>query len=182
MSSDSNQENEESAESPGVFMKATIKSMKLKFPSVKNIVTSILAQWLKPESERHVILLDARPEEEFVVSHLEGAKRVDFQQKDWSAITKELQEKFKGKPNPTVVSYCSIGYRSSVVIEKLQEYYSKSGIRPAPEFYNLEGSIFQWANEHRPMVDSNGQRTKFAHPYSAVWGKLLDKSLRKSHP
>ena len=57
MSSDSNQENEESAESPGVFMKATIKSMKLKFPSVKNIVTSILAQWLKPESERHVILL-----------------------------------------------------------------------------------------------------------------------------
>lgn len=45
--------------------------------------------------------------------------------------------------------------------------------------FNLEGSIFQWANEKRPMVDYVNQPTIFAHPYHIVWGKLLHKDLRR---
>ena len=46
--------------------------------------------------------------------------------------------------------------------------------------YNLEGSLFKWANEGRPMVDSNGQPVTKVHPYNAVFGKFLNKELRAS--
>lgn len=173
-------EDDQSAD-PGAFMKATIKSINFKFPTVKNITTTILEKWLKSPNERKVILLDSRPEEEYIISHIEGSKRVDFTKEDVSSLSMEIDEEFRGKPNPTIVCYCSVGYRSSVMAKRLQEHYSKQEHQKAPEIYNLAGSIFQWANEHRPMIDANGQKTIFAHPYSAVWGKLLDKSLRKSN-
>ena len=47
-------------------------------------------------------------------------------------------------------------------------------------FFNLEGSLFKWANENRHMTNSEGCQTKFAHPYNAVFGKLLNSALRKS--
>ena len=47
-------------------------------------------------------------------------------------------------------------------------------------FFNLEGSLFKWANESRQMTNSEGCETKFAHPYNAVFGKLLNSDLRKS--
>jgi len=43
--------------------------------------------------------------------------------------------------------------------------------------YNLEGSLFKWANESRPLVDNSGSPTKLVHPYNNVWGRLLEKSL-----
>lgn len=46
--------------------------------------------------------------------------------------------------------------------------------------YNLEGSIFKWANENRQMVDHKNRSTVYAHPYNAVFGKLLKKELRKT--
>ena len=46
--------------------------------------------------------------------------------------------------------------------------------------YNLKGSIFKWANEGRPVVDSSGQAVSKVHPYSAVWGKCLNSELRAS--
>ena len=45
--------------------------------------------------------------------------------------------------------------------------------------YNLEGSIFKWANETRTIVDVKGQPTKFVHPYSRLWGLLVDRSRWK---
>jgi hypothetical protein len=46
---------------------------------------------------------------------------------------------------------------------------------------NLEGSIFQWANEHRPLV-RDGQRETRVHPYNAVWGRLLAPEVRAPLP
>jgi hypothetical protein len=40
---------------------------------------------------------------------------------------------------------------------------------------NLEGSIFAWANQSRPLVQE-GKPTDKVHPYNAFWGALLDKS------
>lgn len=51
------------------------------------------------------------------------------------------------------------------------------GERP---IYNLEGSIFKWVNENRPIIDSDGAPTQFVHPYNAFFGKLLDPSHRYS--
>ncbi|KAK3731957.1 hypothetical protein RRG08_045016 [Elysia crispata] len=165
--------------SPGFFMKSTIASLQLKFPSVKNISTAQLWSWLQRPKERSVFLVDARPEEEYNISHLENSHRVDYEDADMRAIVKKMEESFKDQNNPTVVCYCSLGYRSSVVAKNLQQFYETSGKTPVPEIYNLSGSIFQWANEERPMVDNNGKRTHFAHPYTPFWGKLLDEKHRK---
>lgn len=50
--------------------------------------------------------------------------------------------------------------------------------RDAVHVYNLEGSIFKWANENRPMVDVKDKATIYAHPYNAVFQHLLRKELR----
>ena len=50
------------------------------------------------------------------------------------------------------------------------------------DLYNLEGSLFQWANENRELITCSGHKTKFVHPYNAVWGKLLDYRLRRYEP
>lgn len=50
------------------------------------------------------------------------------------------------------------------------------------QVFNLEGSIFAWAEEGRPLVDTHNQPTTFVHPYNAVWGKLLSADKRKSEP
>ncbi|XP_059147443.1 uncharacterized protein LOC131935122 [Physella acuta] len=167
---------------PGFFMKSTIQSLQMKFPSVKNISTAILAKWLKTPNERTVVILDARAQEEFDVSHLDGALRVDYKDKDIEPLAQKCSEKLKDKQNPTIVSYCSLGYRSSVVVQKLQDYYKESEKQPVPEIYNLSGSIFKWANERRPLVDNAGNPTKYVHPYTAFWSKLLDSSLWKTEP
>ena len=59
-------------------------------------------------------------------------------------------------------------------------YSSDSSLANRISIHNLEGSLFKWASESRPMVDRMDQPTIFAHPYSAVWGKLLKPELRRS--
>ncbi|XP_060068325.1 uncharacterized protein LOC132548475 [Ylistrum balloti] len=138
------------------------------------------------DARRKLVILDCRPDEEYVISHLEGSVRVDFD-KDVDQIVKSLPEYLQpveNLANTDIVCYCSLGYRSSIVADKFQKYLKEnSGSLPSgPEFpaaVNLEGSLFKWANEGRHMVDSNGQKTNFAHPYSVVWGKLLHAELRK---
>jgi hypothetical protein len=46
---------------------------------------------------------------------------------------------------------------------------------------NLEGSIFQWANEGRPVY-RDAAEVQQVHPYDGIWGKLLDKDLRAYTP
>jgi hypothetical protein len=42
--------------------------------------------------------------------------------------------------------------------------------------YNLDGSIFQWANEGRPLY-SGTNRVASVHPYDREWGRFLKKEL-----
>ena len=73
-------------------------------------------------------------------------------------------------PDRSIVVYCSVGYRSSILAEKLQDMgFTK--------VYNLEGSIFKWDNEGRPLVQGKVTVRK-VHPYNAHWGNLLE---RKYH-
>ena len=72
-------------------------------------------------------------------------------------------------PGRTVVVYCSVGYRSSRLAEKLRA-------RGIENVFNLEGSLFQWANEGRPLYRGD-ERVYEAHPYDDEWGQLLDRRL-----
>jgi len=132
------------------------------FPEVRRMTTAELAAALV--SDNKPVLLDVRTKAEFDVSHLEGATRVE-PGSDPVAISIP-----KDQP---VVTYCSVGYRSAAFAKKLSE----AGYRNVS---NLEGSIFRWANENRPLVH-DGQPTDRVHPYNRLWGILVDPSHRAAN-
>jgi len=119
--------------------------------------------WLADTNRPQPVILDVRKREEFLVSHLRGAKSVD------PGAQAESLKSLVATNRPVVV-YCSVGYRSSELARRLM----KAGIT---NVFNLEGSIFQWANEGRPLVNSNGPAAK-VHPYNARWGALLKPEVR----
>lgn len=131
------------------------------FPDVKRITTAELASWLADEKRTAPLLLDVRTQEEYAVSHLRGARQVD---PDASA---DVLREPKDRP---IVTYCSVGYRSGGLAQRLQA----AGFSNVA---NLEGSIFRWANEGRPVFAETKQVAK-VHPYSRTWGLLLRPDLR----
>ncbi len=136
-----------------------------RYPEVSWVTPDTLARWLaRPPAERPV-LLDAREEGEFEVSHLEGAIRIDPSEPDLTQVPSTRAE---------IVVYCSVGYRSAAVAQKL----TQAGRR---RVHNLEGGIFAWANGGRPVV-SGGRRVSRVHPYDRVWGRLLRSELRSPLP
>ncbi|VDI01095.1 Hypothetical predicted protein [Mytilus galloprovincialis] len=172
------EENTEDKSKPGVGMRMTISMISKKFSKAANISTNTLSDWMRNEVEaQKLVLLDCRPEEEFVVSRIPGAVRVDYEN-EAEKILEKIQDEQTDK-SARIVCYCAAGYRSSLIVEKLQDHFKKLGTKPPWEMYNLEGSIFKWANEGRTMVDVNDKRTPFAHPYNAVFGKILESHLRR---
>lgn len=134
-----------------------------KFSTVKWITTEELARWLDDPVQRP-ILLDARTETEYTVSHLKSAARID----PYHPASDSLTAVAKDIP---VVVYCSVGYRSARIAEWLQ----RSGFSCV---YNLEGSILKWVDEGRPVF-KNGYQTMRVHPYDSLWGKLLKSQYRQ---
>lgn len=139
------------------------KSLRHRFPKVEWISTRELADWLGSKDRPPPLLLDVRTQEEWNVSHLPGARRVD------PNASVETAAAGIAKTTP-VVTYCAVGYRSGDLATRLRAA-GFTNVR------NLEGSIFEWANEHRPLVRDD-QPVKIVHPYSALWGRLLADDVR----
>ncbi|MBD2098345.1 rhodanese-like domain-containing protein [Trichocoleus sp. FACHB-591] len=138
-------------------------SIAMQFPQVRWITTAELAQWLSKSIRSQPLLLDARTKTEYAVSHLATAQQIDPIAPDLVALDQIDQD------TPLVV-YCSIGYRSAKVAVQL----SQAGFT---QVYDLEGSIFQWANEARPLWQAEQPTTK-VHPYNAQWSLLLKPEYR----
>eukprot|EP00051_Salpingoeca_urceolata_P019012 m.272258 g.272258 ORF g.272258 m.272258 type:complete len:159 (-) comp19329_c0_seq23:24-500(-) len=120
------------------------------------------------------ILLDVRKPEEYEVSHLHGAIRIDSDV-DPATLRQTLEPVYK--PGTPVVCYCSVGYRSSKLAAKLQneEWLQKEDV------YNLQGSIFKWRNEKR-AVFCGDKEVDGVHPYNTVFGLLLASKHRTYKP
>lgn len=134
----------------------------IRFPDIEWIDTETLSAWIDAPASSAPVLLDVRSQEEFAVSHLRGAVRVEPGQRsfEWLPIDR----------GTTVVVYCSVGYRSAAMVDALRA----SGVT---KVRNLRGGIFAWANESRPVF-RNGQPASTVHPYDALWGFLLRNDLR----
>ncbi len=130
------------------------------FPDVPQMTTARLAQLLGDEDAERIVLIDARTRKEFEVGHLRGAVRA-------SGLRTALRALGPQAPQRAVVVYCSVGYRSSQLAERLRE-------RGVANVFNLEGSIFRWANEGRPVYRGT-ERVTQVHPYDEDWGRLLDR-------
>jgi len=120
------------------------------------------------------LLLDVREADEFAVSRLGGAERVDPGIWRWSFMNR-FADRVRGK---TVIFYCSVGVRSSRLAEQVQSALKERG---AKAVYNLDGGIFAWHNEGRTLVNTKGE-TQFVHPFDEYWGRLVKRAdlLRKS--
>jgi rhodanese-related sulfurtransferase len=137
------------------------------FPEASFITTDSLAERLSDTTTARPTLLDARSPEEYAVSHLPGAHRVD----PTAPTVPALDTLSRDAP---IVVYCSVGYRSARVTTRLQEQ-GFTNVR------NLRGSIFRWANEGRPVV-RDGTPVRAVHPYDRTWGRLLNDSLHAYTP
>ncbi|WP_375515013.1 rhodanese-like domain-containing protein [uncultured Nostoc sp.] len=140
------------------FLKVLIR---LKFSNVEEITSKELAQLLLDSGKPRPLVLDARSQTEYAVSHIETATHIDYITPDLAVLSTVP------KDNPIVV-YCAVGYRSAKLAQQLNEAGMKC-------IYNLSGGIFQWANEGR-LIFRDEQPTQVVHPYNAIWGKLLKSS------
>jgi rhodanese-related sulfurtransferase len=113
---------------------------------------------------KNIVLFDARQKEEYNVSHLPGAIYVGYDEFDSSKI-KHIDK------NKTIIVYCSVGYRSEKIGEKLKDLGFKN-------VYNLYGGIFDWKNNGYPVVDNCGKETEKVHPYNDKWGVWLKKGVK----
>ena len=147
------------AERPRAWERA-LRLVREAFPEVPQMTTRQLAAIRADDAVPDILLLDARTAPEFNVSHLPGAVLASNTRMALDALVANDSER-------TVVVYCSVGYRSSRLAEEL-------GARGFENVFNLEGSLFQWANEGRPLYRGD-KRVYQAHPFDEEWGQLLDK-------
>jgi rhodanese-related sulfurtransferase len=138
-----------------------------KFPGVKHITTAELAGWLADSGRSQPLLLDARTAPEYAVSHLAGARRID----PIRPLLRHMEAFARDTP---VVVYCSVGYRSA----RVARWLGRQGFTNVRQ---LDGSLFAWANEGRPMV-ADGRSVREVHPYNDFWGRLLKPEVRSDAP
>jgi rhodanese-related sulfurtransferase len=101
------------------------------------------------------IFVDVRPISERLVSRIPG-----------SLSLQEFREGSISSANPakTFVFYCTIGYRSSQVAQRLKDAKLK--------VVNLRGGLIGWVHSGGLVVDSHGKETKKVHVYGDKWNVL----------
>ena len=109
---------------------------------------------------RDFTFLDAREKEEYDVSHLPGAIHIGYDNFDISSVSGLSK-------NKEIIVYCSIGYRSDKIGNKLK----KAGYS---NVHNLYGSIFEWANRGFLIVDNSGNQTSKVHTYNKKWSRWVE--------
>jgi rhodanese-related sulfurtransferase len=138
-----------------------------RFPGVRWIDASTLVGWRSTPSRAQPIILDARTETEYAVSHMADAVRID--------PYRPLLRPLRGFPLDTpVVVYSSVGYRGA----RIAYWLARQGYK---NVQNLDGGIFRWANEGRPLF-RQGAETPETHPYQPRWGLLLESKHRIAAP
>ena len=122
------------------------------------------------------LVIDVRDADEYNRSHLPGAVHAPT-----AVQIDALRQQF---PDRDLVFYCTVGVRSSVAVRELlarTKVVSEEDIEGGREelgvrAVNLQGSIFAWANQGEPLVNSRGP-TRDVHPFNAWWGfRYLDRN------
>ena len=126
----------------------------------RHTVPLISVEQLASKTDDHV-LLDTRAKSEYETSHIANARWVDYD-------TFSLKSVVNLPKDTPIVVYCSVGYRSERVGEKLLN-------EGFVNVQNLHGGIFEWVNQNHPVVDESGQATPKVHAFSKTWGIWLRK-------
>jgi len=127
-------------------------------------VPLIHAEELKPEELDQYVILDTREWNEYQVSHIPGAQWAGYDHFQ----SQVLNNVSKDKP---ILVYCSVGYRSERIGEKLK----KMGYQ---DVRNLYGGIFDWKNKGGTVVNSHEMPTDSVHTYNKRWSQWLFKGVK----
>ncbi len=144
-------------------LRAIHEVLRQQYPNVRHISAEELKQRLGRDGE--IVIFDVREAEEYAVSHIPGAIRVD----PGSAVDDFMTRHAPAVKGKIVVFYCSVGARSSHYAAKAQDALRQAG---AVSVYNLRNGIFGWHNQDLDLTDGRGT-TKAIHPYSALYRPLL---------
>ena len=134
---------------------------------VENLATDELAALLAgPEPP---LLFDVRTAGEYEKSRIATAVRVDPDTgpDDFAARYAAL---LTGRD---LVLYCSVGQRSSELLDRLEQVCGKAGTKSCR---NLRGGIFRWYNEGRPVVNASGE-TDDIDAYDPLWAMMVERRL-----
>ena len=134
------------------------------FPGVPQMSIEELDQRLGDKTPP--LIIDVREPFEYEVSHLPGA--VHAQGEDIADLVVDTEA------DRPIVLYCSVGYRSSAAVADLIQLNDPE---IGDRVWNLEGSIFEWANSGRPVY-RDGKEAESVHPYGKQWSRLLAPHLR----
>jgi rhodanese-related sulfurtransferase len=158
-------------------------AVRLAFPDVAQLPTAQLQDRLQQPGA--VFLVDVRTPAEYEVSHLAGAFPFapdTHNPAQWQSLVQQIrqaQSRLPAGQGLAVVAYCSVGYRSSQFVRELNLKLNEQAVAPAMqqpqarlELFNLRGSVFRWAREDRPLVNTAGP-TRLVHGFAKPWSLLL---------
>lgn len=108
-------------------------------------------------SQNGTVFLDTRQKAEYEVSHIPGARFIAYDDFD--------EDMVEDLPRDTsIVVYCSVGYRSERIGEKLTTLGFTN-------VQNLYGGIFWWMHSGLPVEDAHHQPTDSVHTYNRRWSQ-----------
>jgi rhodanese-related sulfurtransferase len=116
----------------------------------------------------NALFIDARELNEYNVSHIKNALFVGYENFSYDSL-------ISVKKNQKVIVYCSVGYRSEKVSEKLMT----AGFT---DVSNLVGGIFEWVNQGHSVVDKNNVATQNIHAYNKTWGVWINNGTKVYNP
>ena len=150
------------------------KDIESDYPSVRHLGAE---DFLMLEHDQRIVF-DVREPKEYAVSHIDGAINISpkMSAEDFLAT---YGDRIAGRK---VVFYCSVGRRSSIMSNRLIALNPDNG-----DSYNLQGGIFQWHNEKRPLMVSRPEGhdlpTRNVHPYNSLWSRYIsDKKAIRYKP
>lgn len=128
--------------------------------SYLNFSVALISVHEMNQLDDNFLLLDARELEEYQMSHIKNASHIGFEKPQLNLLDNVDKDK-------TIIVYCSIGYRSEKIGEKIQDLgFSK--------VFNLYGSIFEWSNAGFPIFNEKGEETSQLHTYNRKWSKWVN--------
>jgi len=109
------------------------------------------------------ILLDIRTKAEYRVSHIPGARFIEYDEFDPKMVADLPRD-------TTIILYCAVGYRSEKIGEKMKEMGFQN-------LRNLYGGIFEWKNNGNEVINKSG-KTDSVHTYNRLWSKYLTNGVK----
>lgn len=135
------------------------KAFKNQIDSYLSFSVPVISAEALAKNKNAFLIIDSREKEEYDVGHIKGAIYSGYDDLDLSILDKVDKDQ-------KIAVYCSIGYRSEKVCEKIVALgYTR--------VYNVYGSIFQWVNEGNSIVDKEEKVTDQLHTYNRSWSKWV---------